>query len=77
MWFPSQLAQDGLVNQSDAQLLHELGERAITLLHSYFRSPSGLFVAYTHLVCRSAIAGKITVITQLLPVMNETFDFQR
>lgn len=56
-WLPLQLAQDGLVNQSDARLLHELGERARTLLHSYFRSPSGLFVAFTHLVCRSAIAG--------------------
>ncbi|XP_049587459.1 prolyl 3-hydroxylase 3 [Syngnathus scovelli] len=51
------LAQDGLVNQTDAKLLHELGERARLLLHSYFRSPSGLFVAFTHLVCRSAIAG--------------------
>ncbi|XP_051921029.1 prolyl 3-hydroxylase 3 isoform X2 [Hippocampus zosterae] len=51
------LAQDGLVNQTDAKLLHELGERARVLLHSYFRSPSGLFVAFTHLVCRSAIAG--------------------
>lgn len=60
MCFSSQLAQDGLVNQSDAKLLHELGERARTLLHSYFRSPSGLFVAFTHLVCRSAVAGKVT-----------------
>ncbi|XP_061675710.1 prolyl 3-hydroxylase 3 isoform X2 [Syngnathoides biaculeatus] len=51
------LAQDGLVNQTDAKLLHELGERARMLLHSYFRSPSGLFVAFTHLVCRSATAG--------------------
>uniref|UniRef100_A0A8D3DNI9 procollagen-proline 3-dioxygenase n=1 Tax=Scophthalmus maximus TaxID=52904 RepID=A0A8D3DNI9_SCOMX len=50
-------AQDGLVNQSDARLLHELGERVRDLLHSYFRSPSGLFVSFTHLVCRSAIAG--------------------
>lgn len=59
MWFSSQLAQDGLVNETDAKLLHKLGERARTLLHSYFRSPSGLFVAFTHLVCRSAIAGKV------------------
>uniref|UniRef100_A0A8P4K4P9 procollagen-proline 3-dioxygenase n=1 Tax=Dicentrarchus labrax TaxID=13489 RepID=A0A8P4K4P9_DICLA len=51
------LAQEGLVNQSDARLLHELGERARVLLHSYFRSPSGLFISFTHLVCRSAIAG--------------------
>ncbi|XP_039973437.1 prolyl 3-hydroxylase 3 [Xiphias gladius] len=51
------LAQDGLVNQSDARLLHELGERVRVLLSSYFRSPSGLFVSFTHLVCRSAIAG--------------------
>lgn len=51
------LAQDGLVNQSDAKLLHELGERTRVLLHSYFRSPSGLFVTFTHLVCRSANAG--------------------
>lgn len=51
------LAQDGLVNQSDAQLLHKLGERVRVLLHSYFRSPSGLFISFTHLVCRSAIAG--------------------
>ncbi|XP_078108716.1 prolyl 3-hydroxylase 3 [Sander vitreus] len=51
------LAQDGLVNQSDARLLHELGERVRNLLHSYFRSPSGLFTSFTHLVCRSAIAG--------------------
>ncbi|XP_045900494.1 prolyl 3-hydroxylase 3 isoform X1 [Micropterus dolomieu] len=51
------LAQDGLVNQSDARLLHELGERVRVLLHSYFRSPSGLFVSFTHLVCRNAIAG--------------------
>ncbi|XP_061919820.1 prolyl 3-hydroxylase 3 isoform X1 [Entelurus aequoreus] len=51
------LAQDGVVNETDAKLLHELAERARNLLHSYFRSPSGLFVAFTHLVCRSAIAG--------------------
>ncbi|XP_077382051.1 prolyl 3-hydroxylase 3 [Festucalex cinctus] len=51
------LAQDGLVNQTDAKLLHELGERARLLLHSYFRSPSGLFVAFAHLVCRNAIEG--------------------
>lgn len=51
------LSQDGLVNQSEARLLHELGERVRVLLHSYFRSPSGLYVSFTHLVCRSAIAG--------------------
>ncbi|KAM6909641.1 LOW QUALITY PROTEIN: prolyl 3-hydroxylase 3 [Xenentodon cancila] len=51
------LAHDGLVNQSDARLLHELGERVRVLLHSYYRSPSGLFIAFTHLVCRSAVAG--------------------
>ncbi|XP_064165622.1 prolyl 3-hydroxylase 3 [Anguilla rostrata] len=52
------LAQDGLVNQSDARLLHEIGERVRTLLHSYFRSPSALYFSFTHLVCRSAITGK-------------------
>ncbi|XP_071765463.1 prolyl 3-hydroxylase 3 [Centroberyx gerrardi] len=51
------LAQDGMVNQSDARLLHELGERVRVLLHSYFRSPTGLFFSFTHLVCRSAITG--------------------
>ncbi|XP_042345258.1 prolyl 3-hydroxylase 3 [Plectropomus leopardus] len=51
------LAQDGLVNQTDARLLHELGERVRVLLHSYFRSPTGLFISFTHLVCRSAITG--------------------
>uniref|UniRef100_A0A8C6KHM9 procollagen-proline 3-dioxygenase n=1 Tax=Nothobranchius furzeri TaxID=105023 RepID=A0A8C6KHM9_NOTFU len=51
------LSQEGLVNQSDARLLHELGERVKTLLHSYFRSPSGLFISFTHLVCRSAVTG--------------------
>nr|XP_057909043.1 prolyl 3-hydroxylase 3 [Doryrhamphus excisus] len=53
----AKLVQDGLVNHTDAKLLHELGERVRILLHSYFRSPSGLFVAFTHLVCRSAISG--------------------
>ncbi|KAK2844762.1 hypothetical protein Q5P01_011421 [Channa striata] len=53
----AKLAQDGLVNQSDARLLHELGERVRVLLHSYFRSPSGLFISFTHLVCRSAVTG--------------------
>uniref|UniRef100_A0A3P9P9B2 procollagen-proline 3-dioxygenase n=1 Tax=Poecilia reticulata TaxID=8081 RepID=A0A3P9P9B2_POERE len=48
------LSQEGLVDQSDTRLLHELGERVRTLLHSYFRSPSGLFISFTHLVCRSA-----------------------
>lgn len=52
-----QLAQDGLLNQTDARLLYELGERVRTLLQSYFRSPSELFVSFTHLVCRSAVAG--------------------
>uniref|UniRef100_G3P603 procollagen-proline 3-dioxygenase n=1 Tax=Gasterosteus aculeatus aculeatus TaxID=481459 RepID=G3P603_GASAC len=52
-----QLAQDGMVNQSDARLLHKLGERVRELLHSYFRSPPDLFTSFTHLVCRSAIAG--------------------
>ncbi|XP_076827100.1 prolyl 3-hydroxylase 3 [Brachyhypopomus gauderio] len=51
------LAQDGMVNQSDARLLHEIGERVRTLMHSYFRSHSILYFAYTHLVCRSAIPG--------------------
>ncbi|KAK7887042.1 hypothetical protein WMY93_026663 [Mugilogobius chulae] len=53
----AKLGQEGFVNESDAKLLHELGERARTLLHSYFRSPSGLYVSFTHLVCRSAVAG--------------------
>ena len=57
-----QLAQEGLVNQSDAKLLHELGERATVLLHSYFRSPSGLFMSFSHLVCRSAVAGNTDII---------------
>ncbi|XP_051575692.1 prolyl 3-hydroxylase 3-like [Myxocyprinus asiaticus] len=51
------LAQEGLVNQSDARLLHEIGETARVLMHSYFRSHSSLYFAYTHLVCRSAIPG--------------------
>ncbi|XP_008429599.1 prolyl 3-hydroxylase 3 isoform X2 [Poecilia reticulata] len=52
------LSQEGLVDQSDTRLLHELGERVRTLLHSYFRSPSGLFISFTHLVCRSAATGE-------------------
>ncbi|KAI2655356.1 Prolyl 3-hydroxylase 3 [Labeo rohita] len=51
------LAQDGLVKQSDARLLHEIGETVRTLMDSYFRSHSILYFAYTHLVCRSAIPG--------------------
>ncbi|KAB5587057.1 hypothetical protein PHYPO_G00008540 [Pangasianodon hypophthalmus] len=51
------LAQDGMLNQSDAKLLHEIGERARILIHSYFRSHSALYFSYTHLVCRSAIPG--------------------
>lgn len=50
------------MNQSDARLLHELGERSRVLLHSYFRSPSALLVSFTHLVCRSAIAGNAKMI---------------
>uniref|UniRef100_A0A672HH12 procollagen-proline 3-dioxygenase n=1 Tax=Salarias fasciatus TaxID=181472 RepID=A0A672HH12_SALFA len=50
--------EEGLVNQSDAQLLHELGERVRVLLHSYFRSPSALFISFTHLVCRTAVEGE-------------------
>lgn len=53
----AKLAQDGMVNQSDARLLHELGERVRNLLHSYFRSPAALFFSFTHLVCRTAITG--------------------
>ncbi|CAL8258240.1 unnamed protein product [Boreogadus saida] len=53
----AKLAQDGMVNQSDARLLHELGERVRTLLDSYFRSPPGLVFSFTHLVCRTAITG--------------------
>ncbi|KAG1947792.1 prolyl 3-hydroxylase 3 [Pimephales promelas] len=52
------LAQDGQVNQSDARLLHEIGETVKVLMDSYFRSHSPLYFAYTHLVCRSAIPGK-------------------
>ncbi|XP_065117233.1 prolyl 3-hydroxylase 3 [Paramisgurnus dabryanus] len=51
------LAQDGLVNQSDARLLHQIGETVRVLMHSYFRSHSDLYFSYTHLVCRSAISG--------------------
>ncbi|KAF4088383.1 hypothetical protein AMELA_G00082260 [Ameiurus melas] len=51
------LAQDGMLNQSDAKLLHEIGERARILIHSYFRSHSALYFSFTHLVCRSAIPG--------------------
>lgn len=58
-----QLAQAGLLNQTDARLLHQLGERVRTLLQSYFRSPSELFVSFTHLVCRSAIAGTCPTIS--------------
>lgn len=52
-----QLSQDGFLNQSDVKLLHEVGERARTLLHAYFRSPSGLFFSFSHLVCRSPVPG--------------------
>lgn len=52
-----QLSQDGLVKQSDAKLLHEIGETVKVLMDSYFRSHSPLYFAYTHLVCRSAIPG--------------------
>ncbi|XP_056331943.1 prolyl 3-hydroxylase 1 [Danio aesculapii] len=51
------LAQGGLVNQSDARLLHGIGETVKELMDSYFRTPSLLYFAYTHLVCRSAIRG--------------------
>ncbi|KAJ7985201.1 hypothetical protein DPEC_G00349620 [Dallia pectoralis] len=51
------LTQDGMVNQSDAKLLLEMGDTVRTLLSSYFRSPSDLYFSYTHLVCRSAITG--------------------
>ncbi|XP_012677196.2 prolyl 3-hydroxylase 3 [Clupea harengus] len=51
------LSQDGFLNQSDVKLLHEVGERARTLLHAYFRSPSGLFFSFSHLVCRSPVPG--------------------
>uniref|UniRef100_A0AAV2MCC5 procollagen-proline 3-dioxygenase n=1 Tax=Knipowitschia caucasica TaxID=637954 RepID=A0AAV2MCC5_KNICA len=50
----AKLGQEGFVNTSDVKLLHELGDRVNTLLHSYFRSPTGLYVSFTHLVCRSA-----------------------
>uniref|UniRef100_A0A8C6V1W5 procollagen-proline 3-dioxygenase n=1 Tax=Neogobius melanostomus TaxID=47308 RepID=A0A8C6V1W5_9GOBI len=53
----AKLGQEGVVNETDAKLLHELGERVRTLLHSYFRSPAVLFITFTHLVCRSAVAG--------------------
>ncbi|ROI36431.1 Prolyl 3-hydroxylase 3 [Anabarilius grahami] len=52
------LSQDGLVKQSDAKLLHEIGETVKVLMDSYFRSHSHLYFAYTHLVCRSAIPGQ-------------------
>ncbi|XP_029115991.1 prolyl 3-hydroxylase 3 isoform X2 [Scleropages formosus] len=52
------LAQDGLINRTDARLLHEIGERIHTLLHSYFRSPSPLYFSFTHLVCRTAVTGE-------------------
>lgn len=51
------LAQGGMVNQSDARLLHGIGETVKELMDSYFRTPSLLYFAYTHLVCRSAITG--------------------
>lgn len=59
------------MNQSDAKLLYELGERARVLLHSYFRSPSGLFVTFTHLVCRSAVAGN----SKMIHSQNSAFFF--
>ncbi|XP_023651368.2 prolyl 3-hydroxylase 3 isoform X1 [Paramormyrops kingsleyae] len=52
------MAQDGVLNQTDVKLLHEIGERVRTLLHSYFRSPSPLYFSFTHLVCRTAITGQ-------------------
>ncbi|KAF3839260.1 hypothetical protein F7725_017977 [Dissostichus mawsoni] len=48
------LAQDDMVNQTDARLFYELGERVKVLLHSYFRSPSILYTSFTHLVIRRA-----------------------
>ncbi|KPP67300.1 prolyl 3-hydroxylase 3-like [Scleropages formosus] len=65
------LAQDGLINRTDARLLHEIGERIHTLLHSYFRSPSPLYFSFTHLESRRA--GRTSPIPALL-YLNDDFE---
>ncbi|KAL4616781.1 prolyl 3-hydroxylase 3 [Arapaima gigas] len=52
------LAQDRLINQTDAKLFLEIGDRVRTLLQSYFRSPAPLYFSFTHLVCRTAVTGE-------------------
>lgn len=59
-FFFSQLGQEGKVPLKSARLFFDLSEKVRKVLESYFRLDTPLYFTYSHLVCRSAIDGKLT-----------------
>lgn len=56
---PLQLGQEGKVPLKSARLFADLSEKVRKILESYFKLETPLYFSYTHLVCRSAIDGKL------------------
>ncbi|XP_078725809.1 prolyl 3-hydroxylase 1 [Lampetra fluviatilis] len=50
--------QEGRIALKTARLFYDVSERVRSILESYFRLESPLYFSYTHLVCRTAIAGQ-------------------
>uniref|UniRef100_A0A4W3GM17 procollagen-proline 3-dioxygenase n=1 Tax=Callorhinchus milii TaxID=7868 RepID=A0A4W3GM17_CALMI len=53
------LAQDGKVPLSSAKLYYDVSEKVRRILESYYRLEKPLHFSYTHLVCRTAVEGKV------------------
>lgn len=53
-----QFGYEGRVPLKGARLFYEVSEKARQIVESYFMLNSTLYFSYTHLVCRTALAGE-------------------
>ncbi|MEQ2298531.1 Prolyl 3-hydroxylase 1 [Ameca splendens] len=54
------LGQEGKVPLKSARLFFDLSEKVRKVMESYFQLDTALYFSYSHLVCRSAIDGKLS-----------------
>lgn len=54
-----QFGYEGRVPLKSARLFYDISEKARKIVESYFMLNSTLYFSYTHMVCRTALSGKI------------------
>lgn len=55
----SQFGYEGRVPLKSARLFYDISEKARKIVESYFMLNSTLYFSYTHMVCRTALSGRL------------------